>query len=176
MTVAKRKSKKEAKPIVEKPIPQVRDEAGRPTIYTQALADELCAQLAVGKSLRTVCQAEEMPAIRTIFYWLRSNEEFLHQYARAKEESADALADEILDISDDGSNDWMDKWYGENIERKVDPEAVQRSKLRVDTRKWVASKLKPKKYGDKIDLTSDGKAIKGNTIVVKDFSDGTGHK
>lgn len=143
---------------------------GRPSIYTQELADIICAKLATGVSLRTVCKEEEMPAIQTIFNWLRSKEEFLGQYARAKEESADALADEILDIADDGSNDWMKVHKGGYSTTLVDQEAVQRSKLRVETRKWIASKLKPKKYGDKVDVTSDGKAIVSNTILIKDFS------
>lgn len=131
----------------------------RPSDYTQELADNICAQLATGVSLRTVCKGEGMPSLQTIFNWFRTKQGFVEQYTRAKEESADALADEIMDISDDGHNDWMSVWYGETEVRKVDNEAVQRSKLRVDTRKWIASKLKPKKYGDKIDMTTNGKDI-----------------
>jgi hypothetical protein len=79
-----------------------------------------------------------MPSATTVFNWLRTNPGFLEQYARAKEESADALADEMLDIADN-----------------TDEEAQSR-RVRVDTRKWIASKLKPKKYGDKIDATLSG--------------------
>ncbi len=78
-----------------------------------------------------MCSADHLPALRTIFNWLSTKEDFLHQYTRAKEESADALTDEMLDIADDG-------------------EHIQRSRLRIETRKWLSSKLKPKKYGDKI--------------------------
>lgn len=143
---------------------------GRPSDYTQEIADKICAQLATGDSLRTVCKADEMPSVVTVFSWFRKYPEFLNQYARAKEESADALSDEILDIADDGSNDWMEVHKGGYTATLVDQEAVQRSKLRVETRKWIASKLKPKKYGDKVDVTSAGEAIKGNTIVLKDFN------
>lgn len=124
---------------------------GRPTKYSQDLADEICSQLADGKSLRSVCLADDMPDKRTIFRWLRTKQDFCHQYERAKAESADALTDEMLDIADDGSNDWM-KRHGKDNEEYwvVNGEHVQRSRLRLDTRKWIASKLKPKKYGDKI--------------------------
>lgn len=132
---------------------------GRPSMYTQELADSICARLAMGESLRTVCLGDEMPSLQTIFNWFRTQEGFVDQYARAKEESADALSDEILDIADDGSNDWMEINKGGYKTTIVDQEAVQRSKLRVETRKWIASKLKPKKYGDKLDVTSGNKPI-----------------
>ena len=133
---------------------------GRPTDYTQELADRICAELAQGKSLRTVCSIEGIPSIQTIFNWIRTKEGFVEQYARAKQESADAMADEILDIADDGTNDWMTitmpGGYKKDVENR---EVVNRSKLRVDTRKWLMSKMKPKVYGEKLDLTSDGKVL-----------------
>lgn len=141
---------------------------GRPTKYTQELADKICHEIALGNSMRTVCLADDIPSIATIFSWMRTNPEFLSQYARATEERTEALAEDILDIADDGTNDWMEI-NGRDV---PDQEAIQRSKLRVETRKWIMSKMKPKKYGDKVDLTSDGKAIEGNTIIFKKF-DGT---
>lgn len=124
----------------------------RPTDYSQDLADRICEQLADGKSLRTVCLADDMPDKRSVFRWLRIHEEFSHQYARAKEESADALSDEMLDIADDGSNDWMASSDGG---QDYNGDHVQRARLRIDTRKWIASKLKPKKYGDKLEVGGD---------------------
>jgi hypothetical protein len=127
----------------------------RPSDYTPELADAICARLADGESLRTVCQSDEMPDKSTVFRWLRTNAD---QYTRAKEESADALTDEMLDISDDGTNDWMARKgeEGESTGWQVNGEHIQRSRLRIETRKWIASKLKPKKYGDKVDLTHAG--------------------
>lgn len=127
---------------------------GRPSDYTPELAATICGELASGKSMRTVCLAEDMPAMSTVFLWLRKHPEFSEQYAQAKAEAADALVEEMLDISDDGTNDWMEVHDkdGECIGYKVNGEHVQRSRLRVDTRKWIASKLKPKKYGDKLDM------------------------
>jgi len=119
---------------------------GRPTIYTQELADEICSQLANGDSMRTVCKPDEMPCKATLFMWMRTNQAFLDQYTRAKQESADALTDEMLDIADDSTNDYIKTDEGD---KKVDQEHIQRSRLRIETRKWLASKLKPKKYGDR---------------------------
>ncbi len=134
-------------------------QVGRPTIYTQELADNICAELALGQSLRTVCAMEGIPSVKTIFNWFRTKEGFVQQYARAKEESADAMADEILDIADDGSNDFMEITKGSVTYNVEDREVTNRSRLRVDTRKWIMSKMKPKKYGDKLDLTSGGKEL-----------------
>ena len=86
-----------------------------------------------------------MPNKATVFRWLRGNEAFRDQYVRAKEAQAEALADEIVDIADDGHNDWMKRRYGEDERWVENGEAIQRSRLRVDARKWVASKLLPKK-------------------------------
>ena len=126
----------------------------RPTKYTPKLADDICSRLAQGESLRRVCTSDELPCAATVFNWLRTNDEFLEQYERAKQESADAMADEILDIADDGTNDYMEKKDkdGNVIGEALNSEHIQRSRLRVDTRKFLMAKMKPKKYGDKLDL------------------------
>ena len=123
---------------------------GRPSKYSQDLADEICARLSEGQSLRTVCKANDMPARASVFKWLRENSTFSDQYAKAKQESADAMFEEILDIADDGSNDWIENNDPDNPGYRTNGENIQRSRLRVDTRKWAMSKMKPKKYGDKI--------------------------
>ena len=115
---------------------------GRPTSYTKVMAERICERLSDGESLRSICLGDKMPSKTTVFRWLRQFDSFRDQYARAREAQADAIADEILDIADDGSNDFM----GED--EKYNGDAVQRSRLRVDARKWFAGKLAPKKYGD----------------------------
>lgn len=132
---------------------------GRPSIFTKELSDKICDQLAEGISLRTVCLADDMPDKATVFRWLRTNKEFCDQYTRAKEESADAMAEDVLDIADDGRNDWMTITKGNNSFDVPDREVLQRSKLRVDTRIWLMSKMKPKKYGEKLDLSNNGKDL-----------------
>lgn len=138
------------------------NEGGRPSGYSQDLADRICSELADGKSLRTVCKAEGMPSTQTVFRWLRTHEGFCDQYARAKDESSDMLVEDMLDISDNAGNDWMENNDPDNPGYRLNGEAINRSRLRVDTRKWIASKLKPKKYGDKVsaELTgADGKDL-----------------
>lgn len=120
---------------------------GRPSDYTQEIADAICERLADGESLRKICQDEEMPNKSTVFRWLAANKEFCDQYAHAREAQADSLADEILDISDDGS---CDTYVDDNGNTRTDQEVIGRSRLRVDARKWLASKMAPKKYGDKV--------------------------
>ncbi len=132
---------------------------GRPSDYTQELADRICAQLSEGTSLRTVCKSDDVPSMQTVFSWMRTKPGFLEQYTRAKQEASDALAEEIIDISDDGSNDWMEINKGGYKSTLLDREHVDRSKLRIETRKWIMAKMKPKKYGDKLDMTTNGKDI-----------------
>ncbi len=94
-----------------------------------------------------------MPATGTVCRWLAEQPTFQEQYARAREFQADTLFDEIIDIADDGSNDWMER-SGKDDEPGwvLHGEHVQRSRLRVDARKWMAGKMRPKKYGDKMQV------------------------
>lgn len=144
---------------------------GRPSTYTQELADRICEEIGMGYSMRTVCSREWAPAMSSVFKWLREKPEFSEQYARATEERTEAMSEDILDIADDGSNDLMTIQKGNETYEIENKEVTNRSKLRVDTRKWLMSKMKPKKYGDKLDVMSDGKAIQGNTIIFKDFKE-----
>lgn len=121
----------------------------RPTIYTADLDASICGQIAEGKPLTVICRADEMPSTTTVYRWIAENQEFRDRYARAREDQADTLADEILHIADES----------------LDP---QLGRLRVDARKWVAAKLKPKKYGDKVSQEisgSDGGPIKTSLVV-----------
>jgi hypothetical protein len=133
------------------------NQRGRPSVYTPELADEICRRLAEGESLRQICLDEKIPARSTVKLWIINNlNGFSAQYANAKDLGIDEMADELLDIADDGTNDWMEKRNseGENIGWSLNGEAVARSRIRVDTRKWYLSKIAPKTYGDK--LTHEG--------------------
>lgn len=122
---------------------------GRPEIYTSDIANTICTEIATSsRSLRTICKQDGMPSVSTILIWLRDKPEFLTQYTRAKEEQADFLVEEMLDISDDKTNDVISTETGES----GNSVAVSRARLQVETRKWLSSKLKPKKYGEKLDL------------------------
>jgi hypothetical protein len=131
---------------------------GRPSSFTQQKADIICSRLANGESLRTICRDEDMPDAATVYAWLMKDDAFLKQYERARELQADTLADETLEIADDARNDWMAREGEGNAGWQMNGEHVQRSRLRIDQRKWMAGKLRPKKYGDKLELAGDTNA------------------
>lgn len=121
---------------------------GRPSIYSAELAASICERIALGESLRAICRDEGMPDKATVLRWLSQDAAFRDQYARAREDQADALFEEVIEISDDGTNDWMERNGEDDAGWIANGEHIQRSKLRVDARKWAASKLNAKKYGD----------------------------
>ncbi len=123
--------------------------------------DAVCQEIEKGKSLRQVLRENEtMPSTQTLYKWIDSDSEKSKQYARACELRADIIFDEMVDIADDGTNDYMQKMIGDGIQIEVlNSEHIQRSRLRIDTRKWILSKMNPKKYGDKTDITTNGKSI-----------------
>lgn len=126
---------------------------GRPTDFSPEIANEICERLMKGQSLRFICRDEEggwIPSERTIYRWLETNEPFRQQYAHAREVQADTLVDQIVSIAD-GEDINPDASDGEKAAAMVRDAA--RDRLRMDARKWVASKLAPKKYGEKVALT-----------------------
>lgn len=114
--------------------------------YSPEFADRICAEIADGKSVRTICKMDGMPCKATLFNWLGQHADFKAKYDIAVMERAESYAEEIIDIADDGTNDWV----AEDGVIRLDHEHVQRSRLRVDARKWICAKMKPKKYGDKL--------------------------
>ncbi len=125
---------------------------GRPSHYTPEIASKICEGIAAGQSLRKVCNSEEMPAPSTVCAWVLNDlHGFSEQYAKARRLQAELLADEIFDISDDATNDYMIRQSKSGEEYEVaNPEVIGRSRLRVDTRKWYLSKVLPKIYGDRV--------------------------
>lgn len=144
-------------------------DVGRPTDYCQEIADTICQRIIEGESVRAICRDPDMPCAAAVFRWLSIHKEFAEQYARAKEEGAESLADEIFDIADDGKNDWMERHGKDDAGWIANGENLQRSRLRVDVRKWYLSKIKPKKYGEKIEQNINGNL--GLTVNVVKFSD-----
>lgn len=126
--------------------------------YTEAIGLEICEQVTAGKVLATICADEGMPSSRTVLRWLRDHPEFAVIYDRARQSRADAWAEEIIQISDDTSQDYTDKERSDgSTARVLDAEHVQRSRLRIDARKWLMGKAAPKRYGDHmtVDQTSE---------------------
>lgn len=141
---------------------------GRPTIFSLEMASIILGRLANGESLRSVCRDEAMPDRSTVYGWALDNiEGFSSQYARAREMQAHALADDILEIADDGTNDWMRRNDPENPGWQANGEHLQRSKMRQDARKWNAAKILPKVYGDRVQqehVGPDGGPVKFETV------------
>ena len=126
-----------------------------------------------GESVRAILSKDRdkdiLPSRKTFFEWLIDDDGLSDLYARACKERADAIFEEILVIADASHSD---KKVLEDGTEVTDNEVIQRSRLRVDARKWAVSKMNPKKYGDKIDVTSDGEKVKtSNVSLVIDAKD-----
>jgi hypothetical protein len=133
-----------------------KNKGGRPTIFTQHIANVICMRIAEGESLREIVKTEGMPDRTTVYDWLLRDETFANQYTRAREEQADTLADEILAIADeDPEINYIRDKHGNVVDIKIDSGYVAYQRQRIDSRKWIAMKLKPKKYGDKLALGGD---------------------
>lgn len=120
--------------------------------FSQIAADAVCAMLEDGKSLRAACVELDLSP-RTILDWTKANEAFSTQYTRAREVGYKLLADEIIDIADE--KEVQVRYDGEDTTLDLSPTAIARNRLRVDTRKWMLSKMLPKIYGDKLELSGD---------------------
>lgn len=130
---------------------------GRPPFaWTEEIEAEIFDRIAKGEAVRNICKDDWLPSWSTVNKRLASDAEFSAQYARAREDQADAIFDEILAIADDAHNDWMEINGEDDAGWRANGEHIQRSKLRIDARKWMAGKLRPKKYGDKLELEHGG--------------------
>ena len=127
--------------------------AGRPSDYTPEICAEICARLIEGESLRRICLDESMPGRRTVLDWLDEHEEFRAKYARARELQGDAEHDKMADIEDDA------------LAGKVAPDVAR---VVLASKQWRASKLAPKKYGDRTQLEHTGRD--GGPIQYQDLS------
>jgi hypothetical protein len=171
-------AKKPAKP---KPKPKAKRGAKAPKAvappirYTDEVGAAICERLAAGESLRAICRDPGMPSEKAVRLWaLDDKHPFAPHYARARELQLYTWADELFDISDDGRNDWMEKHDrdGNSLGWRLNGEHVQRSRLRVDTRKWMLARMLPRIYGDKLstELTGkDGDAIQVEAGPVSDL-------
>lgn len=143
---------------------------GRPTKYTKEIGDIICAAIADRRPLARICKENNMlPGCSTVFRWLREHEEFRENYEISMALRADYFAEEIAEIADNGKNDWMEINDPDNRGYKHNGEHIQRSRLRVDARKWLSSKYDPKKYGDRLnqEVKATHTGANGGPIVHK---------
>lgn len=124
-------------------------------MYTQEIADRICAGLAEGKSLRAVCEQPGMPAESTARAWaLDDVNGFAAQYARAREIGYERLADELLEIADTPAVGVKTTHKASGTET-TEGDMIEHRRLRVDARKWMLAKMLPKKYGDRQVIAGD---------------------
>jgi hypothetical protein len=134
---------------------------GQSSTYTPELAAEICARLSEGEPLRVICRDEHMPAWRTVYDWIRANPEFATRIARARELGYDAIAEEALEIADTPKSGVRTE-ETEDGYKTVREDMLGHRKLQVETRLKLLAKWSPKKYGDKIDVTSGGDPVNMN--------------
>jgi hypothetical protein len=124
--------------------------------FEQSVIDAICESVANGSSARAACRLQHVDE-STFRLQRKMYPEFDTQYARALEDRASVWAEEFMEIADDSTNDWVETKFGPQVNR----EAIERTKLRIDARKWMMARILPKKYGDKLDLNHSGEvAIK----------------
>lgn len=111
------------------------DGPGRPTDYSEELAADICAMMASGSSLRSICRSDSMPCESSVYLWLTKHPSFSENYAKAQKDRATAMFDDMLEIGDEVSED---------------PAAVAKARLRIDTRKWALARMDSKRFGDKV--------------------------
>lgn len=126
--------------------------AKAPVEFSEEVFDRICARIADGESLRKICESDDMPSTTAVTKWLAKDAatgtgELVAQYAHAREQQADTLFDDCLNIADQYDQ------AAENGEGGTDH--IQRARLRIDTRKWMAGKLRPKRYGERIAVGGD---------------------
>ena len=136
---------------------------GRSTSYTPEIAQKILDRLSDGTPLLQICRDEGMPKRQTVHDWRKAHPEFAVQFARARELGEEALAEDTLEISDDGRNDWMERQDdGGNTIYKLNGEHIQRSKLRIETRLKLLACWNPAKYGTRLTHAGDAK----NPVVI----------
>lgn len=121
---------------------------GRPSSYSEEIADAICEKMAEGMPVIKICKLDGFPSQSMVYRWLEAHVGFREKYARAREKQADYLAEETVAIADEQCE--VVREDGGTF----DPD-VNRDRLRIDARKWFASKVAPKKYGEKITHAGD---------------------
>jgi len=139
--------------------------ANKGIVELEKLFDEIIIEIAENGSSMIAAVKKRMSTLT--FYDLLKDDDRLKKYARACEMRADKMAEEMIEIADSSDDDTIVDERG--IERGNNA-AVQRDRLKVDTRKWLLAKMHPKKYGDKIDMTSGNERIGSTQIIFQDIS------
>ena len=128
---------------------------GRPSIFSEPIFDLICAQIAEGKTLSEICREPGMPSRFTFYEWIKNDEKLSQRFAHAREIGADAIADEVIRISDTPIDTYIKKTGKDGIEI-TKKDAIEHRRLQVDTRLKLLAKWCPKKYGEKLEVEQSG--------------------
>lgn len=147
--------------------------------FSPEVCDKICDEIASGRSLRSICLDDGMPHISAVMNWLNKTDDkkyqpFIEQYARARDTQAEVYFDEIVQIADDSTNDIeLLRLDDGQTKESISHAAIQRARLQIDARKWALSKMKPKKYGDKLAIGGDDDMppIQTVTVSAKDIAE-----
>ncbi|MGE7367895.1 terminase small subunit protein [Neorhizobium sp. NPDC001467] len=134
--------------------------------FNQQKADTICERLASGLSLRAICRNKSMPSKSTVFKWLGENATFADQYARAREAQADLLVDEMVAIADTPKIGKKTKRTSDGKLEETTFDMTEHRRLQIETRKWVAARMRPKKYGDKLDVDQKTTVEAGDSVMA----------
>lgn len=136
--------------------------------HDEATFSLILSRIMDGKSLKEVCDAEDMPARKTVYEWMAKNEELSNRYARACEIRADHLFDELIQIADTPKPGLKIKTDADGKVETTEGDMIEHRRLQIDARKWALAKMQPKKYGDKLDLNHAGQF---NVVISGDDAD-----
>jgi len=157
---SKRAPKKPAKKLAQK---KPTRKVGRPSAYSDVLAETICERIATGESLRKICNDDGMPNHVTVIRWLAKHPEFATRHAHAREQQASTFADKMLDLA-------LSDPERHPITGALDPASVTHIRNQVTTMQWLAAKHAPKKYGDKVDVNHGGQTDNPLSVLLKQVS------
>ena len=138
-----------------------KSKGGRPSKYSPELIDEICERLCNGEPLAQICRDEHMPDASTVWDWQKAREDVSQAIARARELGEDVIAADVLNIVD-AEPERVATMHG----TAIDSADVANRKMRAEYRLKLLAKWNPKRWGDKVDVTSGDKPIEGNTIHI----------
>lgn len=143
----------------DKAVAIYKSKGGAPSKYTEELGREIASRISEGQSLSSICKMPHMPDITTIYEWIGKQPTFSLIYARAREQAAHTLFDQMIDIADDSSADLLEDGTPNNA-------AIARARLQIDTRARVAGKLAPRVYGERIEALASTVNVTNNNLTI----------
>jgi len=138
------------------------NKVGKPETYTKEIGENLCSMIAKGRSVKSICDMEGMPSLDTFYSWNRKHKEFADNYTQATVDRTEYQLEQLNEMGDISIEE------AKNVNPKSSNAVVSAYKLKADNMKWVMARMKPKKYGDKIDHTTGGEKLQFQVVSFRD--------